>query len=396
LVPRGPRARGERLLPVLPVLGPVPNGRAGGDSSRCRVRDPARDLSHTEARLERVLHEARGDGRLRLLRPRHRDARADLRHHAFGQGAAAVGGARAAARLRLRSAPAAGRGHRVPGRLHRGAHRDLERHVLDSLRRASGKLLSGGDRGVRRAPAHRSPALQRIRRHLSRVRADRVPAARAHSFQLGRYQLPRSRSQADRGRLSDTRVRGLGRGCVGRDEASLARYRQHRGDLLRHLPLHQVLRLVVGDHAEIPVLPDRRAVGHPAAFRLQASAGRCEDREGGVNWTSKHTFAVGAVLVALTNAVALGGAAWNRSGEESRLRLTQRELVRPYIWYGNRENSGMSLELTWRALGDLTPSDPYLSWNFAATRGAPAWLDRVRIDALRLIHTRDAILTRDT
>src|SRR5262249_62066632 len=134
----------------------------------------------------------------------------------------------------------------------------------------------------------------------------------------------------------------------------------------------------------------------PAAFRLQAAPRRCEAHGGGVNWTRNRTFAAGAVLVALTNAIALGGAAWNRSGEESRLRLTQRELVRPYVWYGNRENSGRSLTLTWRALGDLTPSDPYLSWNFAATRGAPAWLDRVRIDALRLIHTRDAILTRDT
>jgi len=109
-----------------------------------------------------------------------------------------------------------------------------------------------------------------------------------------------------------------------------------------------------------------------------------------VNWTSKHTFAAGAVLVALTNAIALGGAAWNRSGEESRLRLTQRELERPYIWYGNRENSGMSLALTWRALGDLTPSDLYLSWNFAATRGAPAWLDRVKMEALGFRTAGDA------
>jgi hypothetical protein len=101
-----------------------------------------------------------------------------------------------------------------------------------------------------------------------------------------------------------------------------------------------------------------------------------------VTWTRAHAFAAGAVLVALTNAVALGGAAWNRSGEESRLRLTQRELVRPYVWYGNRENSGMSLVLTWRVLGDLTPSASYLSWNFAATLGAPAWLDRAKMEEL--------------
>lgn len=99
-------------------------------------------------------------------------------------------------------------------------------------------------------------------------------------------------------------------------------------------------------------------------------------------WTRTHAFAVGAVLIALTNAIALGGAAWNRSGEESRLRLTQRELVRPYVGYGNRENSGISLALIWRVLGDLTPSSIYLSWNFAATRGAPAWLDRAKMEEL--------------
>ena len=58
----------------------------------------------------------------------------------------------------------------------------------------------------------------------------------------------------------------------------------------------------------------------------------------------QNSLKIGALLVILlTNAVALGGAFWNRSGEvESRLMLSQRELRMPYARF-DRENSGFAL-----------------------------------------------------
>lgn len=66
-----------------------------------------------------------------------------------------------------------------------------------------------------------------------------------------------------------------------------------------------------------------------------------------MNWTRTHALACGVGLILLVNAVALGGVAWNRSGEpDSVLPLSQRELLRNSDWY--KENSGLSLRLRWR------------------------------------------------
>ncbi|UCL88423.1 DUF4824 family protein [Pseudomonas sp. HS-18] len=66
-----------------------------------------------------------------------------------------------------------------------------------------------------------------------------------------------------------------------------------------------------------------------------------------MNWTRTHALASGVGLTLLVNAVALGGVAWNRSGEpDSVLSLSQRELLRNNDWY--KENSGLSLRLHWR------------------------------------------------
>jgi hypothetical protein len=95
------------------------------------------------------------------------------------------------------------------------------------------------------------------------------------------------------------------------------------------------------------------------------------------NWTGRHTLISGIALILLTNAVALGGAAWNRSGDpESVLKLTQRELQQPYYWGINRENSGMSLRLNWRiSAGDR-------SLNYSYSGGAPDWLDHAKMESL--------------
>ncbi|MGH8649482.1 MAG: DUF4824 family protein, partial [Burkholderiales bacterium] len=61
-----------------------------------------------------------------------------------------------------------------------------------------------------------------------------------------------------------------------------------------------------------------------------------------LTWPRGRTLAAGIVLIALTNAIALGGVAWNRSGEpESVLKLTQRELSQPRGFGLDREEGGL-------------------------------------------------------
>ena len=87
-------------------------------------------------------------------------------------------------------------------------------------------------------------------------------------------------------------------------------------------------------------------------------------------WTRGQTLLAGLALLAATNAVVLGGVAYNRSGEpESVLRLSQRELAVPFTWGLARDNSGISLRLKWRVAG--SPSVGY-------SRAAP-WLDRAKL-----------------
>ena len=104
----------------------------------------------------------------------------------------------------------------------------------------------------------------------------------------------------------------------------------------------------------------------------------------------QRAFAIGIALILIANAVALGGVAYNRSGEpEATLELTERELTLPYDWGRNRDNSGLSLTLDWRAIG-LDPRDarvtpePYLTFGepFLAMSRTPAWLDSAKLASL--------------
>ena len=99
-----------------------------------------------------------------------------------------------------------------------------------------------------------------------------------------------------------------------------------------------------------------------------------------MTWSRKHTLIAGIALIAVSNAVALIGVWYNRSGEpESELRLTQRELAPPY-WRGWRgadsESGGLELRLQWRALA--RGSNDF----YPAVGGEPEWLDRAKLAAL--------------
>jgi hypothetical protein len=102
-----------------------------------------------------------------------------------------------------------------------------------------------------------------------------------------------------------------------------------------------------------------------------------------MTWSRAHTVIAGLGLVALTNAVALLGVVYNRSGEpEAKVSLTQRELRAPYRSYGNRENSGLALGLVWRVLNEESVATQFYMWRYAGIGGTPAWLDKARMQAL--------------
>ena len=58
----------------------------------------------------------------------------------------------------------------------------------------------------------------------------------------------------------------------------------------------------------------------------------------------------GLVLIALANAAALGGVAWNRRGEpEATVTLTERELRIPWSAINDEDDTGLDLQLEWNA-----------------------------------------------
>ena len=97
-----------------------------------------------------------------------------------------------------------------------------------------------------------------------------------------------------------------------------------------------------------------------------------------LTWSRTRTLVAGLALIALTNAIALGGVAWNRSGEpESVLTLTQRELGQSYRSIFDRESDGLELGVRWRVVA-TGPSESFYPDHY----GAPEWLDREKLAAL--------------
>ena len=89
----------------------------------------------------------------------------------------------------------------------------------------------------------------------------------------------------------------------------------------------------------------------------------------------------GAVLIVATNAVALLGVAYNRSGEpESRLVLTERELRVERWGEFDAENSGLSLTLSWRAPFEF--DDAEVPGRSRFYRGWTPWLDVAKLSEL--------------
>ena len=85
----------------------------------------------------------------------------------------------------------------------------------------------------------------------------------------------------------------------------------------------------------------------------------------------------GLALIVLVNVVALGGVAWNRGAEDSRLRLSQRELRLPLQRHDNDEQPGVALQL------ELHPDRDYnaTTWLEETPRNL-RWLDEKKLAEL--------------
>jgi len=87
---------------------------------------------------------------------------------------------------------------------------------------------------------------------------------------------------------------------------------------------------------------------------------------------------MGLALLALANGLALAGAGWNRGGEDSRLRVSERELSRPWELHEDNEDSSLWLELDY----EVANSDN--SRLKLITFGSTKWDDVSWLDARRL------------
>jgi hypothetical protein len=97
----------------------------------------------------------------------------------------------------------------------------------------------------------------------------------------------------------------------------------------------------------------------------------------------------GLALIVVTNAVALMGVAYNRSGEpEVVLELTERELLLPFEYGFRAENSGIALNLIWR----MEPLFDYEGAYHGRGSRVP-WFDKAKL--LELGFDADRPLTSD-
>jgi hypothetical protein len=80
-------------------------------------------------------------------------------------------------------------------------------------------------------------------------------------------------------------------------------------------------------------------------------------------WSTSRALIVAAALVLITNAIALGGVAYNRSGEpDSVLQLTERELPLQFWSWPENENSAVHMQLRWRVSGGTYEWDHDVEW----------------------------------
>lgn len=101
-------------------------------------------------------------------------------------------------------------------------------------------------------------------------------------------------------------------------------------------------------------------------------------------WQRRHTVLAGLAIIVLSNAVVLGGVAYNRSGEpEATLRLTERELDSAEWGALQSEKSGLAMRLSWRTPAvTLKNEDPADSIDRSAFNRNANWLNQAKLAEL--------------
>lgn len=96
--------------------------------------------------------------------------------------------------------------------------------------------------------------------------------------------------------------------------------------------------------------------------------------------SSRGLFIIGFVVLLATNLVVLLGVGSNRSGNpETLIELTERELQLPYRIH--EENSGLSLRLAWRTIGEKE-DDSYYGDSCYGNWVSPAWFNAQKLREL--------------
>lgn len=98
-------------------------------------------------------------------------------------------------------------------------------------------------------------------------------------------------------------------------------------------------------------------------------------------WRESWLLWLGAALILLTNAVALSGVAFNRSGSpQAVLTLSERELKLPWAeWQEKDEDSSLALKLSWAVDGGVSGDVEYQYSSYDRTA---SWLDAQRLREL--------------
>ena len=90
---------------------------------------------------------------------------------------------------------------------------------------------------------------------------------------------------------------------------------------------------------------------------------------------NRATLIAGLGIIIVTNAIALAGVAYNRSGDpDAVIELSERELRMPHYYGMNKENTGLGLRISCRV--DDGQSLHYASSN---CNGRPVWLDQEKL-----------------
>jgi len=95
-------------------------------------------------------------------------------------------------------------------------------------------------------------------------------------------------------------------------------------------------------------------------------------------WTL--TLVAGVFLILAVNAVALLGAAYNRSDEpESTLLMSQRELIHHRL-RGDKDNSGINLAMKWRVESEKSSRESDNDLRYSSGHwGSPSWLNKDKL-----------------